>query len=91
MQVMGWRGGAAALDAARWGAHDSGPSAAGLGVPARVITGARSPLYPAQGQAEFARLIGARHVVLPRSGHVPLMSQPLAFTRALGDFLADTE
>ena len=56
-----------------------------------MITGARSPLYPAEGQAEFARLIGARHVVLPRSGHVPLMSQPLAFTRALGDFLADTE
>ena len=44
-----------------------------------------------QTENQFARLIGARHVVLPRSGHVPLMSQPLAFTRALGDFLADTE
>jgi len=52
---------------------------------------ARSPLYPAEGQAAFAELIGAHHVVLPRSGHVPLMSQPLAFTRAFGEFLAGKE
>jgi len=73
------------------GSHDYRPSAADFPVPATVITGARSPLYPAEGQAAFAKLMGARHVVLPRSGHVPLMSQPLAFTRALGEFLAGTE
>ncbi|MCG8393875.1 MAG: alpha/beta hydrolase [Pseudomonadales bacterium] len=69
------------------GTRDYRSSAANFPVPATVITGARSPLYPAEGQADFARLIGARHVVLPKAGHVPLMSQPLAFTRALGEFL----
>tara|TARA_B100000676_G_C18058335_1_gene836009 strand:+ start:372 stop:1274 length:903 start_codon:yes stop_codon:yes gene_type:complete len=73
------------------GTHDYRPTAANFPVPATVITGARSPLYPAAGQATFAELIGARHVVLPRSGHVPLMSQPLAFTRALGDFLTGSD
>ncbi|MEQ3638034.1 alpha/beta hydrolase [Alcanivorax sp.] len=77
------------LHAYLFGAHDYRSSAANFGVPATVITGARSALYPPQGQAELARLIGARQVVLPRSGHVPLMSQPLAFTRALGDFLRE--
>ena len=67
--------------------HDYRPTAADFPVPATVITGAHSPLYPAEGQAAFAELIGARHVVLSRSGHVPLMSQPWAFTRALGEFL----
>ena len=79
------------LHAYLFGAHDYRASAADFRVPATVITGARSPLYPPEGQREFAELIGARHMVLPRSGHVPLMSQPLAFTRALGDFLAGTE
>ncbi|MED5389058.1 MAG: alpha/beta hydrolase [Pseudomonadota bacterium] len=73
------------------GSHDYRSSAADFPVPATVLTGALSPLYPAAGQAAFAELIGARHVVLPRSGHVPLMSQPLAFMRALGDFLSGTE
>lgn len=68
-------------------AHDYRPTARDFPVPATVLTGARSPLYPAEGQAEFARLAGADHVVFPRSGHVPLVSQPVEFTRALGRFL----
>lgn len=75
------------LNAYLHGSHDYRASASALPVPATVITGALSPLYPAEGQAEFARLAGAEHVVLARSGHVPLMSQPLEFTRALGRFL----
>ncbi len=69
------------------GAHDYRDSARDFPVPATVLTGELSPLYPAEGQAQFARLAGAEHVVLPRAGHVPLMSQPVEFTRALGRFL----
>lgn len=75
------------LNAYLHGSHDYRHSARNFPVPATVLTGALSPLYPAEGQAEFARLAGAEHVVLPRSGHVPLMSQPVEFTRALGRFL----
>ncbi|MEE3320704.1 MAG: alpha/beta hydrolase [Pseudomonadota bacterium] len=75
------------LDAYLDGAHDYRDSARDFPVPATVLTGALSPLYPAEGQAAFAQLAGAEHVVLPRSGHVPLMSQPVEFTRALGRFL----
>lgn len=75
------------LNAYLHGAHDYRPSARDFPVPATVLSGALSPLYPMAGQAEFARLVGAEHVVLQRSGHVPLMSQPVEFTRALGRFL----
>lgn len=67
--------------------HDYRTTSGNFPVPATVLTGALSPLYPAAGQAEFARHIRARHVVLDKAGHVPLMSQPVAFTRALGRFL----
>ena len=71
------------------GAHDYRESARAFPVPTTVLTGALSPLYPAEGQAAFASLAGANHVVLPRAGHVPLMSQPLEFTRVLGRFLKE--
>lgn len=68
-------------------ARDYRASARDLAIPTTVLTGQQSPLYPAEGQAAFARDIGARQVVLEKSGHVPLFRQPLQFTRALGDFL----
>ena len=57
-------------------------------VPATVISGARSPLYPLAGQTAFAQQMQARHVVLPKAGHVPFLSQPVAFMRAFAGFLA---
>ncbi len=75
------------LSAYLHGSHDYRASASDFPVPSTVLTGALSPLYPAEGQAAFARMAGARHVVLENAGHVPLMSQPVAFTQALGRFL----
>jgi non-heme chloroperoxidase len=55
-------------------------------VPTTVMAGRRSEMYPWPGQAVMADLIpGARMVTLEKSGHVPLIDQPLACIRTLGE------
>lgn len=57
-----------------------------LMVPTTVMAGRRSEMYPWPGQAVMADLIpDARMVTLERSGHVPLIDQPLACIRTLGE------
>src|SRR5699024_6249558 len=64
------------------------PGLAGCDTPITVVAGARSPLYSVAGQAAVAEQ--AQHgelIVLPRSGHVPLLDQPFAFKQAFSRFL----
>lgn len=64
------------------------PGLANCSTPITVIAGAQSPLYSVAGQAAVAEQ--AQHgnlVVLPRSGHVPLLDQPFAFKKAFSRFL----
>lgn len=54
-------------------------------VPTTVMAGRRSEMYPWVGQAQMADMIpSVRLVTLERSGHVPLIDQPLACIRTLG-------
>ncbi|MDX1802474.1 MAG: alpha/beta hydrolase [Alcanivorax sp.] len=71
------------------GSHDYRAVFDDRALPVTVLAGARSPLYPVAGQADFARRSGASLVRFEKSGHVPLVSQPLRFMRTLGRFLAD--
>lgn len=64
------------------------PKLANCPTPITVIAGARSPLYSVAGQAAVAEQSQQGElVVLPRSGHVPMLDQPLAFKRELARFL----
>jgi pimeloyl-ACP methyl ester carboxylesterase len=59
-------------------------------VPTLLVWGERDPLVPAALAGEWQRAIPqARTVLLPRTGHVPMVEQPQMFTAALQEFLDD--
>lgn len=67
---------------------DSRETLRGLKIPALVISGAEDELIGAELADELAGLIpGARHVVIPGAGHMPMVEQPDATTDALREFL----
>jgi pimeloyl-ACP methyl ester carboxylesterase len=60
----------------------------GLTIPTLVVWGAHDELLPlALGQRYAAEIPGAKLVVVPDSGHAPMIETPAAFLAALGDFL----
>ncbi|HEX5277121.1 MAG TPA: alpha/beta hydrolase, partial [Fluviicoccus sp.] len=57
-------------------------------VPVTVMVGMKSPLYAPAGQMAIADYAPhARIVRFHKSGHVPLVDEPLKFVRELGRFL----
>lgn len=53
--------------------------------------GEKSNLYPAIGQIQIAEsLKNAEHILFKNSGHAPLISEPIKFTREIGIFLKNT-
>lgn len=59
-----------------------------IGIPTLVVWGQHDELLPlALGQRFAAEIPGARLVVVPDSGHAPMIETPKAFLAALGDFL----
>lgn len=74
------------------GGHDYRQSLRACPVPITVMVGMRSPLYAPAGQmaiADYAPQV--RIVRFHKSGHVPLLDEPLKFTRELGRFLYGAE
>ena len=72
------------------GAHDYRQSLRDCHTPITVMVGMKSPLYAPAGQmaiADYARYV--RIVPFHRSGHIPLMDEPIKFIRELGRFLHD--
>lgn len=66
------------------------PLLKGCTTPTTVIAGGRSPLYSVAGQAAVAEQVNeGKLIVLARSGHVPLLDQPIAFKQALTEFLLE--
>jgi pimeloyl-ACP methyl ester carboxylesterase len=60
----------------------------GITIPTLVVWGAHDELLPlALGQRYAAEIPGAKLVVVPDSGHAPMIETPAAFLAALGDFL----
>lgn len=59
-----------------------------LNAPATFFIGEQSKLYPAIGQKMIAnRLNNATAVIFKKSGHTPLLSEPLKFSKEIGRFL----
>ena len=73
------------------GGHDYRDSLRDCAVPVTVMVGMRSPLYHPAGQMAIADYAPqCRVVALKKSGHVPLLDEPVRFTRELGRFLHGT-
>ena len=70
-------------------AHDLDlrPSLSKLQCPITWLSGQNSALYPIRGQQLLAEKLKATHVILPKSGHAPLLSQPWQFYQTLRQFL----
>ncbi len=60
-----------------------------ISAPTLVVDGERDRVVPPAVTARLAAVIpGARHVVIPRAGHLVPEEQPAAFVEAIGTFLA---
>ncbi len=58
-------------------------------IPVTLMIGMRSRMYPALGQLAMTRQIRhARVIRFERSGHIPIVDEPLKFQRAFAAFLA---
>lgn len=59
-----------------------------LNCPVTFFIGAESKLYPVEGQQQIARSIPqAQQVIFQKSGHTPLLSEPIKFASEIGHFL----
>jgi pimeloyl-ACP methyl ester carboxylesterase len=76
------------LHAYAGGGHDYRASLRDCRVPMTVMVGMKSPLYAPAGQMAIADYApNVRIVRFHKSGHVPLMDEPVKFVRELGRFL----
>jgi non-heme chloroperoxidase len=70
--------------------HDYRPSLGAGNTPVTLMMGMNSPLYASQGQRLVAESAAQSRVVcFERSGHVPLMDEPVKFMREFGRFLRE--
>ena len=71
------------------GTHDYRESLRECATPITVFAGKQSPLYPLDGQAAIRHYAPrARLVGFERSGHLPMVDEPVKFIREFGRFLA---
>lgn len=72
--------------------YDMRDSIADIPVPVTVMVGMHSRMYPPEGQLLVHERAGqSRLVRFERSGHAPIVDQPLKFLRELRAFLAEEE
>ena len=77
------------LDSYLEGTHDYRDSLRHCTTPITVFAGKQSPLYPLDGQAAIRHYAPrARLVGFERSGHLPMVDEPVKFIREFGRFLA---
>lgn len=88
MSLIGFRNQLAGLG------MEQAPAAPALGrlgevrVPALIIDGVEDhPTTHTAGEIMAAQIVGARHVMLPDTAHLPSLERPAEFNRILGDFL----
>lgn len=61
-----------------------------LSCPVTFFSGVQSKLYPFEGQRLIAEsLPHAKQIIFSKSGHTPLLTEPLKFSRELGIFLKE--
>jgi 3-oxoadipate enol-lactonase len=76
---------------AAWRNMDLSADCRAVRAPTLVVTGERGldRVVPVDGTMEYVQLIaGARHVTLPRTGHMGLMLRPHAFASVVSEFVA---
>lgn len=80
----------ATLNAYLNGGHDYREDLRGCDTPVTVFVGMNSPLYHPDGQMLIADLVNEGRIVrFEKSGHVPLLNEPLKFAREFGKFLRE--
>ncbi|ANF81881.1 peroxidase [Acinetobacter sp. NCu2D-2] len=63
-----------------------------LNCPVTFFTGMQSQLYPAIGQTQIAQsLSNAQQVCFEKSGHTPLITEPLKFAKEIARFLKENK
>ena len=68
--------------------EDYRDAVAHLKSPATFIIGSRSALYPAEGQRIVAQSVpNSKSVIFNRSGHTPLINEPIKFAQEISNFL----
>ncbi len=76
-----------------WQARRNDIECARIAAPTLLVTGesALDRVVPQSSTLEYLALVrGARHVVLPRTGHVGLLTRPQTFARIVGEFVQDS-
>ena len=69
--------------------NDTRAALAGIKVPTTLMIGAQSRFFSVDGQLEIQRHVPhAKVVTFERSGHIPMLDQPLQFQREFARFLA---
>ena len=69
--------------------NDTRAALAGIKVPTTLMIGAQSRFFSMEGQLEIQRHVPHAEVVtFERSGHIPMLDQPLQFQREFARFLA---
>lgn len=59
--------------------------------PATFFIGEQSTLYPSQGQLFISNsLTNSQHILFHKSGHTPLITEPVKFSREIGRFLKNS-
>lgn len=72
-------------------AEDYRDAVAKLEAPATFFIGEQSTLYPSEGQLKIAESVkNTRHVIFKKSGHAPLITEPLKFSREITNFLKNS-
>ncbi len=69
--------------------HDVRPSLSSIKVPTTLMIGANSRFFPAEGQFHIQEHIPHAEIVhFKRSGHIPILDEPLRFQREFNRFFA---
>uniref|UniRef100_UPI00148EFE20 alpha/beta fold hydrolase n=1 Tax=Acinetobacter guillouiae TaxID=106649 RepID=UPI00148EFE20 len=62
-----------------------------LECPTTFFIGEKSSLYPAEGQMQISdSLANAKNIIFKRSGHTPLITEPVKFSQAIRLFLKES-
>jgi len=68
---------------------DTRPALAGITIPTTLMMGRHSRFFSVESQMEIARHVPhARVVIFEKSGHIPILDEPLHFQRQFSAFLA---
>lgn len=88
LPMSNWRAYFDCMSAYAHQGYDMRASVQRIDIPVTLAVGMKSHMYPAQGQLWMSQHIPQAKVVrFERSGHTIPLTEPIAFTRALGAFL----